>query len=236
MAFFDGAFFDSGARFDEVVVPPTQPRKGKTMSKIKLDLKSKTPDAKAALAHTHHTAFAGSPFAAAAVPTQAEIDTAADAMDTALADVAAARAALKNKQELRDQKELALDDLLTRRAKYCEAVSGGDPALLTAWGFNLTSDPEPIGDLPAPLNLLAEMGSGAGTMDLSWKAVRGADSYVVECSSHTVPRTWQQIKIASRPTIVVNSLTSGQTYVFRVAAVGPAGQGPWSDEAVKMAP
>lgn len=206
------------------------------MSKIKLDLRSKTAEAKAALAHNHHTAFAGSPFAAAAVPTQAEIDAAADAMDTALADVAAARAALKNKQELRDQKEATLEELLTRRAKYCEAVSGGDPALLTAWAFTLSSDPEPIGELPAPLNLLAEMGEASGTIDISWKAVRGADSYVVECSSHTVPRTWQQIKIASRPTIVVNGLTSGQSYVFRVAAVGPAGQGPWSDEAIKMAP
>jgi len=236
MAFFDSAFFDAGARFDEAFAPPTTPKKGKTMSKTRLDLKSKTPEQKASLAHTHHTAFAGSAFAATAVPTQAELDTAADAMDTALADVLAAKAALKNKQELRDQKELDLDDLLTRRAKFCEAVSAGDSALLTAWGFTLASDPEAIGSLPAPLSLLAEMGEASGTIDLTWKAVRGADSYVVECSSHAVPRTWQQIKIASRPAITATGMTSGASYAFRVAAVGPAGQGPWSDEAIKMAP
>lgn len=207
------------------------------MSKIRLDLRSKTQEEKATLAHTHHDGpFAASAFAATAVPTQAELDTAADAMDTALSNVEAAKAALKNKQLLRDQKELELDDSLTRRAKYCEAVSGGDGALLTAWGFELTSDPVPIGPMTAPQNLTADMGDMTGTMDLGWKAVRGADSYVVECSPHVVPRLWSVVKIASKPAYTVPNLTSGQTYAFRVRATGPAGDGPNSDEAVKMAP
>ena len=207
------------------------------MSKIRLDLRRKTPEEKATLAHTHHDGpFGASAFAATAVPTQAELDAAADAVDTALSGVEAAKAALKNKQQLRDQKEQELDELLSRRAKFCEAVSGGDSALLTAWGFELTSDPLPIGPLTAPQNLKPEMGEMAGTIDLSWKAVRGADSYVVECSPHVVPRTWSVVKIASKPAYSVPGLTSGQTYAFRVRATGPAGDGPNSDEAIKMAP
>lgn len=236
MAFFDSAFFDAGARYDEAPAPSPSPARGKPMSKIRLDLKSKTPEEKSALIHAHHAAFAASAFAATAVPTQAELLTAGDDVDTSLADVAAAKAALKNKQELRDQKVSAAEDLLTRRARFCEAASGGDPALLTAWGFTLASDPEPVGAMTMPLNLAATSSDMAGTLELTWKAVRGADSYVVECSQHVLPRAWTQIKIASRPSLTATGLVSGQTYTFRVAAVGPAGQGPWSDEVIKMAP
>ena len=39
---------------------------------------------------------------------------------------------------------------------------------------------------------------------------------------------------ASKTTI--SGLESGVEYAFRVAAVGAAGQGPWSDESVKRVP
>ncbi len=43
-------------------------------------------------------------------------------------------------------------------------------------------------------------------------------------------------KIPTPNDYTATALTSGQRYIFRVAAVGPLGQGPWSDEAGKMAP
>jgi len=237
MAFFGSAHFNSTARFDEPVPPLNTPRRGTHMDKIRLDLKSKTPDEKVTQAQTHHDGpFATSAFAATAVPTQAELESAAAAMDAALAQVEAAKAALKNKQLLRDKSELELDDILTRRAKFCEAASGGDGVLLTAWGFALASDPTPVGAMTAPQNLVAEMSDAQGVMELAWKAVRGADSYPVESSLHVVPRVWTQVKIVSKPGATILGLISGQTYAFRVRATGPSGEGPYSDEAIKMAP
>jgi len=42
--------------------------------------------------------------------------------------------------------------------------------------------------------------------------------------------------IVSKSRATVPGCTPGQKSVFRVAAVGAAGQGPWSDESVKMSP
>ena len=84
--------------------------------------------------------------------------------------------------------------------------------------------------------VLARMGEMEGTLILEWEVVPGATTYVIECSPNVLPRVFEQVKIATRTDYTAEGLTSGQRYVFRVAAVGPLGQGPWSDEATKMAP
>lgn len=80
------------------------------------------------------------------------------------------------------------------------------------------------------------MGSKEGEIDVSWDRVAGADSYVMERSPNVLPRAWDLMKIVTQSSFTATGLVSGQTYVFRMAAVGPLGQGPWSDEAKKMAP
>jgi hypothetical protein len=42
--------------------------------------------------------------------------------------------------------------------------------------------------------------------------------------------------LARRVACATLGLTSGSKHWFRVAAIGAAGQGPWSDQAMKMAP
>jgi hypothetical protein len=41
--------------------------------------------------------------------------------------------------------------------------------------------------------------------------------------------------VSSKSSCTITGLTSGQHYWFRVAAVGAAGQGPWSDNASQLA-
>ena len=65
---------------------------------------------------------------------------------------------------------------------------------------------------------------------------KGAKSYIIECAPYNTPRVWQQVKITTRSSFTVTGLTPGATYVFRVKAIGSAGESDWSDEAVKMAP
>ena len=48
--------------------------------------------------------------------------------------------------------------------------------------------------------------------------------------------SWRQIGIFTKTNFVTNSFTSGTKYWFRVAAVGAAGQGPWSFVIAMMAP
>ena len=93
----------------------------------------------------------------------------------------------------------------------------------------------PIGDLLAPENLRASFGDTAGEIDLIWDRVRGAVSYVIDCRELTAT-AWTFAKNSTKSRATVTGLTPGKTYVFRVHAVGAAGDGPFSDEATKMAP
>ena len=75
------------------------------------------------------------------------------------------------------------------------------------------------------------------TLDLTWDRQRGSGSYVIQMTQTAdVATSWQQIAISATSSYTVQSLTSGQKYWFRVAAINIAGQGPWSDPAEKLAP
>ena len=63
------------------------------------------------------------------------------------------------------------------------------------------------------------------------------DAIIVQKSPDPIsPTSWQQASVVTKSKTTVSGLTSGTKYWFRVAAVGTAGQGPWSDPATKLAP
>ncbi len=67
--------------------------------------------------------------------------------------------------------------------------------------------------------------------------MRGAKTHVVEvCPDPLSEANWKRIGLPTKSSFTASGLTSGNKYWFRVAAVGAAGQGPWSDQAMKMAP
>ena len=102
--------------------------------------------------------------------------------------------------------------------------------------LKLRSAGAPIG-IPAQVQgFVAKAGDGPGTIDLSGEPVHGAAAYIYECSTYDTPRTWTQIKLATKASYTAAGLTSGTMYAFRMKAVGTAGEGPWSDEAVMRAP
>ncbi len=207
------------------------------MAKVKLDLKSKTDAEIIELAQQHIAAMTGNANFPTPMPDAAGFlaltTTAADALAAADAAHTAWRTAVATK----DAAILELSSAgLNARASYVDSASGGDEAKILSSGFNTRAPATPIG-LPAqPGNLIAAMGSLEGTMELDWETVRGAVSYIVECKLHSDSEQWQQVKIVTRSDATLTGLVSGSTYAFRVRAVGAAGEGPWSDEAVKMAP
>ena len=84
--------------------------------------------------------------------------------------------------------------------------------------------------------MAATAGDDEGGIELSWDAVRGARSYVVERSTDPQAASWTQVGVAPRSSLIVEGLESGKRYYFRVAAVTLNGQSPWSNHAVKVAP
>ena len=128
-----------------------------------------------------------------------------------------------------------LDLMLTNLARYCESHCNNDPAVLESSGFPLQQTPTPVGPLPAPTGLRSAPGEMPQTAKLRWNTLRGAKSWKAECaSSPTGP--WTLFYTGTKARCTAPGLTSGDVYYFRVAGIGAAGQGPWSDISEKRAP
>jgi hypothetical protein len=105
-------------------------------------------------------------------------------------------------------------------------------------GMSTADDPTPVGDMPKITGLTATQGDSAGEVDLAWNPIkRGLKSYIGEQTEDPAGQTgWTHAFVVTKSSATVPGLVSGKRYWFRVAALGAAGQGPWSDPATKVAP
>jgi len=240
------ARFDQGLRYDSAVhydaLPPPASTTRKThMAKVKLDIDN-TKAQEAFNASTAHIAAMASPEGQAlfTTPEPSAVDylvthnalgAGLNLVSTLEGQLAAARAALPG---LVDEHKVTMN----ARAFYVQTTTGGDPGLIPISGFAVAADTStPIGPLPRPENVKAKMSEFSGAMKVSCGAVKGAQLYVYEGRLHDVMnQPWVQMKLSTKSREEIPGLTSGENYAFRMAAIGAAGQSPWSDEAVCMAP
>lgn len=170
-------------------------------------------------------------------PTLASTTTAATALETAFNNAETARQVAKSKTAIMEAANLALNVLLMQLGNYVENTSGGDTAKIESSGYSVRNVPStPIGDLPAPSGVSVVPSESSGTVDMKWITVRGARSYIVERALDAATLVWTPALSTTKAKGEVNTMTSGQKYWFRVAAVGAAGQGAWSAEISKYAP
>ncbi len=242
MARFDSSDrLDQGLKFDQVVapvIPVVSPKKNKMSSKFKLELQKKTPAQKVTMGEAHIAAMTGNADfpVATRVPDDAAVLAAVNGLKSAQAAVISTKTIWRSKVVDSETAEDLFDSVLTARAGNCEAVKPNDPAALLTTALPMRGDPTPVGDLPAPSDVRATMGDAQGSMDVMCDAMAGASTYILEVRVHTTGSPVLITKVMQQSSITLPGLTSGTTYAFRMAAVGPNGQGPWSDEAVKMAP
>ena len=169
-------------------------------------------------------------------PTAAVLAAAREGFELAMADQATAATAATEATRLKNASRLSLEDLMRTRDGYVTKLGRTNPSAPGLSNLPVRSTPGPVGLVAAPESLNATLGDLEHTVDLGWDKVRGARSYVVQwCADPMSDANWQQAGISTKSSYLVTGLTAGTKYWFRVAAVGAAGQGPWSDPCAKMA-
>jgi hypothetical protein len=127
-----------------------------------------------------------------------------------------------------DNQKKAVSALITQLAVYVQQVSVGDAATIFSSGMGVRAGKSPSQPLPAPGSLTATMGDKEGTVKLKWPPVPGAKSYLIQMSPDG-STGWVIFGSSTKSNIVVTGLVPNSKMWFRVAAVGPKGQGPWCE-------
>jgi hypothetical protein len=207
------------------------------MPRIKLNFRQLSITEKIAKARQIVNALTGNAAFATPTPALPAITTAVDDLETASAETQAARQAAKTKTSAQNQKEDALDKVITQLSAYVESIAGDNEELIRSAGMDTRAAATASGTPGVPGALSATAGDHDSEVDLSWDPVTQARSYVIEQSADPpTPTSWAHAGVSTKSTTTIKNLTGGTRYWWRVAAVGTAGQSGWSDPATRIAP
>lgn len=211
---------------------------GKDKMKVALKLYQYTPLELIQLTRDIVTAMTGNAAFPAPTPPLTSLTAAADTVAAKIDAYEAARVAATVAMTERDAAVSALIALLNDEANTVQTVSGGDPAIIQSAGMGVRAPNTPPQPMPQPVNLRVDFTDASGELELRWKAIPRVRNYVVEMTSDPAAAAgWSAL--AFQPTsarYLVDGLTSGQKYWFRIRANGVKGPGPASDPASRIAP
>lgn len=206
-------------------------------AKVKLELREKDVAQKIAFGKAVTTAMLAAPeFSGitAAINTAKDIVSALDTSKTQK-DLAeeAAQAATANQ----DHKTNAFDIAFTELGNLVDNIAKGDKEIIdkAAMGHYYPGKSGPVGNMPQVKNLNLSAGDMEGELDAHWDSIKGAKSYNLQWSSDT-PDNWKPYSTVTKSNASLSGFGSGIKIWVRVAAIGAAGQGPWSDPAFRFTP
>jgi hypothetical protein len=205
------------------------------MSKVKVGIKDQPIVAKIQMLRQRVIDLTGNPNFPTPTPSLAQLTATADSLETAYNDARTAREIAKAKTALQDEASAAADLLYSQLSNYVDFASGGVAAKIESAGFSVRAGNRPLGELPSPASIEIRPGEHPGAVELRWKGIRGARAYTIQKAADAEGElNWQPAVNVTKPRASVNSMTSGKKYWFRVAPIGAAGQGPWSDAIAKV--
>lgn len=131
------------------------------------------------------------------------------------------------KNNLRKQ----IESQLKREADYVQVTSEGDEAIILSSGFDVNRKPAVIGPLPKASGLTLKAGDNKGTIAAACNVVANALFYEFEYTEApgTSTSIWLK-RTSTKHKLLIEGLTSGKQYVFRVAGAGSDSSRNWSDE------
>jgi hypothetical protein len=206
------------------------------MAKVKLELSKKNTSEKTVLGNKVVTNMTGNTNFPNPNPTLDVLKTSITNMTVASDEVEAARKTVQMKLSVLYQQEGIFDGVITQLGTYVDNVSNGDEAIILSAGMDVQKEKSAV-TLPDKITSVnATSGDNAGEIDLSWDKSSNAKSYVVEIAVNGNTLEWKHALITTRSRAELSALITGTAYQIRIAAIGSAGQGPWSDPVLKVAP
>lgn len=127
-----------------------------------------------------------------------------------------------------------LAELFSQVAHYIDLAAGSDLSKLAGSGFDQrqVADRHAYDGAPAaPQQVVVKHGTHKGSVDISTEAIPGARAYEIQISQAdpTQESNWQHAEVSGQHKhVTLQNLTPGQTYWFRVRAIGKEEKGVWS--------
>jgi hypothetical protein len=206
------------------------------MSRIKLNLRQPVPD-KLQTGRQIIAAMTNNPNFATPHPPLADIAASLSTLDEAYKAHQIAKADARTKANVADDAEIQLDRHLRKLAAYVESIADTDETIIASAGMQTKASRTTPSVLLAPEALSANAGDHEGEINLTWRKVDNAKSYIIQSSlDPPTGESWSHAEAATVANKTIQNLTSGKKYWFRVAAIGSLGQSGWSEPATRIAP
>jgi hypothetical protein len=198
---------------------------------VSLGFTNTTPTQMVGKARTHVTMMTGNAAFATPHPTLLIITAACDALEVANNAYEFNRG--KVEKQTRDTRFKELKQLLRELGGYVQSNCNGDKNLILSTGFDVRKANQPLGQLSAPVNVLALVTLYPGKLEVRWDGVKGRSTYELWMTADdpNVESSWKLHTLTTKTRFMVESLTSNKVYTFRVVAQGPLGASPVSDVA-----
>jgi len=126
-----------------------------------------------------------------------------------------------------------LEEMMKNLSLYVQLTSNGDEVTISSSGFDVNKKPASVGVLDKPENVSVKMGDNKGTAVISCDAVSHASFYEIEYAEVTADGTQTPIhKTSTKHKLLIEGLTGGKQYSFRIAGAGSDPSRVWSDEII----
>jgi hypothetical protein len=191
-----------------------------------------------AFANTVKTAMTGNANFPTPNPTLVVFGNLITAASTKIAAYSSAKAAAETAMADRDAALAELRGSFSLLGDYVQNASAGDATKIESAGMDVRAPRAPVA-MTQVLELAVSEGASAGTLDATWKSVRGARSYEIQINTTdpNVEANWSFKQSASKASDTLAGLTSGVKVWVRVRAIGARDDaGPYSDPATKTVP
>lgn len=164
------------------------------------------------------------------VPTLPEFEAVTDELEAA--EAAMDGSALKTEQ--RDIAEAAFDAAIKQLQSYVNTAANGSVEVALSSGMDVRDLPTKATVLQATEAIKAAPTGISGQIKVKWKPIKGARIYMIFQTMDINTENWQLIGESTKASLLVENLTPGKVYYYRVVGINAAGVGAESQPATAM--